>query len=281
MKNKPKINNIEKRILRLSRVIIWLSIIIVMFPVVWIVMASLSKGDSFFSASFIPKQVSLNNYKSLFSETDFFRWVINSLKLSFFVAILQLVLSSTAAYALSRIKFPGRNKGLMALLVLQVFPNSMAIAGYYILIYQFGLSDNFLFITLVLAAGSAFNIWLLKSYMDGIPKELDEAAYIDGANHIITFIRIILPLAKPQLIVIFLFSFIATYSEFVISSIFLPNPEKYTLAIGLQTFITNQFAANWTIFAAAAVLASLPIMFIFMSLQKYIQKGLIASGVKG
>lgn len=281
MKKNPKINITEKRILRFSRIFIWLSIVIVMFPVAWIIMASVSKGDSFFSSSFIPEQISFNNYKDLFEKTDFIKWVINSLQLSLYVAFLQLVLSSTAAYAFSRMRFPGRNKGLMLLLVLQVFPNSMAIAGYYVLIYNLGLSDNFLVLTLVLAAGSAFNIWLLKSYMDGISKELDEAAYIDGANHIITFTKVILPLAKPQLVVIFLFSFIATYSEFVISSIFLPNSGKYTLAVGLQTFITNQFAANWTIFAAAAVLSSLPIMIIFMSLQRYIQSGLVAGGVKG
>lgn len=134
---------------------------------------------------------------------------------------------------------------------------------------------------MVLAAGSAFNIWLLKSYMDGIPKELDEAAFVDGAGHFTTFFRIVLPLATPELVVIFLFSFIGTYSEYVISSVFLQSPGNFTLAIGLQSFITNQFAAHWTLFAAAAVLASLPIMLIFMMLQKYIQNGLTAGGVKG
>jgi arabinogalactan oligomer/maltooligosaccharide transport system permease protein len=132
----------------------------------------------------------------------------------------------------------------------------------------------------VLAGGSAFNIWLLKAYIDGIPRELDEAAMVDGAGHFLIFRKIILPLAAPELAVIFLFSFIGTYSEYVISSVFLQNPEHKTLALGLQTFISDQFASHWTLFAAAAVIASIPIMIIFMCLQKYIQGGLVAGGVK-
>ena len=169
----------------------------------------------------------------------------------------------------------------MTLLILQVFPNSMAVSGYYILVYKFGLADSSLALIFVLAGGSAFNIWLLKSYMDGIPVELDEAAMVDGAGNFTVFYKIILPLALPQLVVIFLFSFIATYSEYVISSVFLQNPHKMTLALGLQSFITNQFAAHWTLFSAAAVLSSIPIMVVFMALQKYIQNGLSVGGVKG
>lgn len=281
MQSKRKSTQKENISLWLSRIVIWIVLIMVLFPALWIVMASFSKGDSFFMTSLVPKQLSVENYVSLFRETDFALWVFNSLKLCLIVAVIQLVLTSLSAYAFSRLRFPGRTKGLMALLVLQVFPNSMALAGYYVLIYKFGLADNFLAIILVLAAGSAFNIWLLKSYMDGIPKELDEAAFVDGAGHFTTFFRIVLPLATPELVVIFLFSFIGTYSEYVISSVFLQSPGNFTLAIGLQAFITNQFAAHWTLFAAAAVLASLPIMLIFMMLQKYIQNGLTAGGVKG
>lgn len=281
MQSKRKSTQKENISLWLSRIVIWIVLIMVLFPALWIVMASFSKGDSFFMTSLVPKQLSVENYVSLFRETDFALWVFNSLKLCLIVAVIQLVLTSLSAYAFSRLRFPGRTKGLMALLVLQVFPNSMALAGYYVLIYKFGLADNFLAIILVLAAGSAFNIWLLKSYMDGIPKELDEAAFVDGAGHFTTFFRIVLPLATPELVVIFLFSFIGTYSEYLISSVFLQSPGNFTLAIGLQSFITNQFAAHWTLFAAAAVLASLPIMLIFMMLQKYIQNGLTAGGVKG
>lgn len=278
---KQRLNSGEKRTLWLSRVILWAAIIIILFPVLWIVMASLSKGDSFFMNSLFPEELSFSNYVKLFQETEFMLWVWNSLKLCMCVAVIQLLLTTTAAYAFARIRFPGRTKGLMALLVLQVFPNTMALAGYYVIIYKFGLVNNFVAIIFVLAAGSAYNIWLIKTYIDGIPKELDESAFVDGAGHSVVFLKIILPLAMPQIAVIFIFSFISTYSEYVISSVFLQTPDSYTLAIGLQSFIADQFNAHWTIFAAAAVLASLPVMIIFILLQKYIQGGLLAGGVKG
>lgn len=281
MTSKKKLNGSDLRTLWFSRIFIWFVIVLVLFPAVWILMSSFSVGDSFFLSSLFSKKISFEHYIELFSETDFVIWVINSLKLCFIVAIIQLTLTTLSAYAFSRMRFTGRKYGLMTLLVLQVFPNSMAVAGYYVLLYKFELVDNSLALILVLAGGSAFNIWLLKSYIDSIPRELDEAAAIDGAGDFQIFYRIILPLAMPQIVVIFLFSFIATYSEYVITSIFLQTPEKATLALGLQTFITNQFAAHWTLFSAAAVLSSLPIMIIFMLLQKYIQNGLIAGGVKG
>lgn len=271
----------EKRTLWISRIIIWCVIVVVIFPALWIIMSSFSAGDSFFLSSLFPKKLSTQHYVELIQNTNFMIWIWNSLKMCLFVALIQLALTSLAAYAFSRMRFKGRKYGLMSLLVLQVFPNSMAISGYYILIYKFGLVDNVLVLILVLAGGSAFNIWLLKSYIDGIPKELDEAAMVDGAGQFTVFCKIILPLAMPQLVVIFLFSFIATYSEYIISSVFLQNPSHMTLALGLQSFISDQFAAHWTLFSAAAVVSSIPIMVIFMALQKYIQNGLVAGGVKG
>lgn len=271
----------ERRTLWISRVIIWIAIGVILFPAIWIVMSSFSAGDSFFLSSLFPDKFSTEHYVELFQKTDFVLWVWNSVKLCIAVAIIQLTLTALAAYSFSRMRFTGRKYGLMSLLVLQVFPNSMAISGYYILLDQFGLVDNMIALIFVLAGGSAFQIWLLKSYMDGIPKELDEAAMVDGAGHFTVFIKIILPLASPQLAVIFLFSFIATYSEYVISSVFLQTPGNMTLALGLQSFISDQFAAHWTLFSAAAVLSSLPIMIVFMALQRYIQNGLVAGGVKG
>ncbi len=278
---KEKMSPSDARNLWISRVVIWITIIVVMFPALWIVMSSFSAGDSFFLSSLFPEKLSLKHYSDLFRETNFVIWVVNSLKFCFIVAIIQLILTSLAAYAFSRLRFVGRKYGLMSLLVLQVFPNSMAVAGYYILIYKFGLVDSSLALIFVLAGGSAYNIWLLKSYIDGLPVELDEAAMIDGANTFQVLYKIVIPLAMPQLAVIFLFSFIATYSEYVITSLFLQTPGKMTLALGLQSFISDQFAAHWTMFSAAAVVSSLPIMIIFMCLQKFIQNGLVAGGVKG
>ena len=153
-------------------------------------MSSFSAGDSFFLSSLFPDKFSTEHYVELFQKTDFVLWVWNSVKLCIAVAIIQLTLTALAAYSFSRMRFTGRKYGLMSLLVLQVFPNSMAISGYYILLYQFGLVDNMIALIFVLAGGSAFQIWLLKSYMDGIPKELDEAAMVDGAGHFTVFIKL-------------------------------------------------------------------------------------------
>ncbi|MCM1102946.1 MAG: sugar ABC transporter permease [Clostridium sp.] len=281
MGKKEKLPSADVRVLWISRLVIWLTIVVVMFPVLWIVMSSFSAGDSFFLSSLFPQKFSVEHYVALFRETNFMVWVWNSLKFCLIVAVIQLVLTSLAAYAFARLRFTGRKYGLMSLLVLQVFPNSMAVAGYYILIYRFGLVDSSIALIFVLAGGSAFNIWLLKSYIDGLPVELDEAAMMDGANQFQVLYKIIVPLAAPQLAVILLFSFIATYSEYVITSIFLQTPGKMTLALGLQSFISDQFAAHWTLFSAAAVISSLPIMIVFMCLQRFIQNGLVAGGVKG
>ena len=281
MKYKEKISPSDLRSLWISRVVIWITMVLVIFPALWIVMSSFSAGDSFFLSSLFPDKLSTEHYVKLFAETNFVTWVLNSLKLCLIVSVIQLMLTSLAAYAFARLRFTGRKYGLMSLLVLQVFPNSMAVAGYYILIYNFGLVDSSVALIFVLAGGSAFNIWLLKSYIDGIPIELDEAALVDGANQFQVFYKIVMPLAMPQLAVLFLFSFIATYSEYVITSIFLQTPGKMTLALGLQSFISDQFAAHWTMFSAAAVISSIPIMIVFMGLQRFIQNGLVAGGVKG
>ncbi len=157
-------------------------------------MSSFSAGDSFFLSSLFPDKFSVEHYVTLFQETDFTIWVFNSLKFCFIVAVIQLILTSLAAYAFARLRFVGRKYGLMSLLVLQVFPNSMAVAGYYILIYKFGLVDSSIALIFVLAGGSAYNIWLLKSYIDGLPVELDEAAMGTEQMNFRYFIRSSYPL---------------------------------------------------------------------------------------
>lgn len=268
-------------ILWLSRVVIWFAIIIVVFPMIWIVASSFSKGDSFFFGSTFPTEWGVDNYQRLFNETNFVRWVANSIKVCTSVSIIQIVLTVTAAYAFSRMRFHGRKYGIMALMILQIFPASMATAAIYMMIYKLELVDNLIALILLLAGGSAYNIWLMKNYIDKLPRELDEAALVDGAGHFTIFRKIIIPLSRPMIVVIFLFSFIGAYSEFIITAVVMRSPENLPLSVGLQTFINGNFATRWTQFSAAALLSSIPIMIIFMLLQKYIQSGLAAGAVKG
>lgn len=271
----------QVRNLWLGRIFIWISIVITMIPIFFVVTASLAKGNGFFQASIIPSDLSFENYTKVIKDTDFLIWVKNSMIICTAVATLQLLMTATGAYAFSRMKFGFRKNGLLALLVLQMFPGMMTISAILGLAYKLNFLDNLYALILLFVGGSAYNVWLLKGFMDGLPRELDEAAMVDGATHWQIFWKIIMPLSKPMLAVIFLFCFIGIYSEFPLSSALLKSPENLTLTIGMRNFINNQFSANWTQYSAAAVMATVPITAIFMFLQKFIAKGLTAGAVKG
>lgn len=271
----------EVKKLWIQRIFMWIIVLVTLFPIVWIISASLAKGQAFTQTSLFPKSITLDNYAKLFQKTGFLTWVKNSMIICLSVSIIQLLMTSTGAYAFSRMKFKGRTYGLMSLLILQMFPGLMSISAILGIAYKYDLMDKMLPLILLLAGGSAFNIWLLKGYIDGIPKELDEAAMVDGASHWQIFWNIIMPLSKPMIAVIFLFCFIGIYSEFPLTSALIKDPAKYTVTLGLRNFINNQFSANWTQFAAASVVASLPIVVVFLALQKYIAKGLVSGAVKG
>ncbi|HHY34204.1 MAG TPA: sugar ABC transporter permease [Firmicutes bacterium] len=281
LRGKTRLRTFEVVGLWLTRVILWVAVLASLFPTAWVVTASFQKGDAFFSNTLIPKQFTVENYAKVIRETDFLRWVKNSLILCTGSALIQVFLTATAAYGFSRFRFRGRKYGLMTLLLLQMFPASMALVAIYTMLARLNLLDNLYAFMFVMAGGSAFNIWITKGYMDSLPKELDEAAMVDGATHWQVFRYVILPLARPMLIVVFLWSFMGTYSEFMLSSAVLKNPHNYTIALGLQRFILNQFAARWTLFSAASLMASLPVVIIWMFLQKYVVSGLTRGAVKG
>lgn len=279
-KYKKKLRPDEIRSAWLGRIYLWIILIIVLFPILAVIAASLSPGQAF-TADIIPKHPTLDNYKAVINDTDFLLWIKNSLIICTSVAIMQVVTSVLAAFAFSRIKFTGRKSGLMALLILQMFPNMMALPAIIGIVYNYNLSDQLWVLILIIGAGSAYYIWLIKGTIDGIPLELSESAYIDGASTFQMFVKIILPLLRNMIIVIFLLSFIAAYSEFVFTSALLKGIEVKTVTTGLQQFITGNFSANWTQYSAAAVMSSIPVVVLFLCSQKYIAKGLVAGAVKG
>lgn len=278
---KKKISKKRKVKLWVSRVFLWISIIIIIFPIWAIISASLSPGTSFYENGIIPKAVTFDNYRHIFKETDFLIWIKNSLIICFSVSIVQVIMTLPAAYAFSRLKFAGKKYGLMTLLILQMFPATMAIPAILSIAYKlpFGM-DNIPFLILVLCGSSAYNIWLMKGFVDGIPKELDESGYVDGASHFKIFMKIILPLSVPMLIVIFFFSFIGVFGEFMISAALLKAPEVKTLMLGLNGMMNSGSTTSWPIYAAASIVSTVPIMIIFVSIQKFIAKGLVAGAVK-
>ncbi|GFP74891.1 sugar ABC transporter permease [Clostridium fungisolvens] len=281
LKYKKKLRPSEVRNLWLGRVFIWIVVVITMIPIVAVVTSSMASGDAFVQTTFFPKVWTFKNYAKVLNETDFLIWMKNSMILCFSVAFIQLAMTLPAAFAFARVRFTGRKNGLMTLLVLQYFPATMALPAILGIAYKFEFMDKFWALIILLAGGSAYSIWLLKGFIDGIPKDLDEAAYVDGATTWQMFIRIILPLTRSMLVVMFLFSFVGTFSEFMLTSALMKDAANQTIATGLQSFIKNQFSANWTQFSAAAVMASLPISIVFTGCQKFIAQGLVAGSVKG
>ncbi|MDU5105830.1 MULTISPECIES: sugar ABC transporter permease [unclassified Clostridium] len=277
---KKKLRPDEIRTAWFGRIFIWIMILITLFPIVAVISASMAKGSSFTQTSFFPAEWTLDNYVKVLEKTNFLLWLRNSLIICTSVAVLQLVLSVPAAFAFSKLRFWGRKKGLMSLLILQMFPAAMALPAIMGIVFTYNLTNKPIVLILILAGGSAYNIWLLKGAVDGIPDELVEAAYIDGASTFKVFTSVILPLLRNMLIVIFLFAFIGAYSEFMFTSAILKNADVQTIVTGLQKFIKDQFSANWTQYSAAAVMATTPIVVIFMLFQKYIAGGLVSGSVK-
>lgn len=281
LKYKKKLRPAEIRNAWFSRILLWFMMAIVLFPVLAIVSASMAKGNAFTQSTILPTSWTLENYKKVIVNTNFLVWVKNSLIVCFVTAIIQLAMTIPAAFAFSKLKFAGRRKGLMFLLLLQMFPATMALPAILGIAYSLNGMDKIITLVIIGCGGSAYNIWLLKGFLDGIPKELSEAAFVDGATTFQTFWKIILPLTKNMLVVIFLFSFIASYGEYIFASALLKDPDSQTLMVGLRSFINNKFSANWPQYSAAAVMASAPIVVLFLMSQKFISKGLVAGAVKG
>lgn len=281
LKYKKRMTKSNRKSAWVSRIVLWIMLVVVLFPILAIVFASLSKGSSFTQTSLFPKSWTLDNYKKVIEDTQFLRWLGNSLITCIAAALIQLALVVPAAFAFSKLRFAFRSKGLMSLLILQMFPTAMALPAILRIAYNHNGMDNLFVITILLCTGIAYNIWLMKGYMDGIPTELVEAAYVDGATTFQVFVKIIIPLIKNMALVIFLFAFISAYSEFMISSALLKDKATQTIAVGMQQFIRDKFSANWTQYSAAAIMASTPVVILFLSLQKFIAKGLTAGAVKG
>ncbi|WP_026886770.1 sugar ABC transporter permease [Clostridium beijerinckii] len=278
---KKRITNTERIELWGKRIFLIASIIIIIIPVFAIISASLSTGTSFMQKNLIPSTITFENYKkALDDNVGFIKWMVNTTFVAVLVSIIQLAMTLPAAFAFSRLKFIGRKKGLMLLLILQMFPTIMSVPAILAVAYRlpFGM-DNLIFLSLVLCAGSAYNIWLMKGYMDGLPKELDEAAKVDGATVWQVFTKIILPLTKSMSVVIFFFSFIAVYGEFVFSASLLKDKDLKTLVIGLKSFTAGKLT-DWPMYSACSIMISVPLAMLFVAIQKFISKGLVSGAVK-
>ena len=289
--------NFQRRFSLTVRLIIALLLIFfAIFPVLWIISASFSSTQSLSTQTLIPDRFSLVNYQRLFGldptyrfgDLVFQKWIFNSVKIATISTVLSLGITTMAAYAFSRMRFKGRVAMLKAILLIQVFPNLLALVAIYVLIFQFGelipvigLNTHAGLIMVYLGGSMGMNIWLMKGYLDTIPRDIDESGMVDGATHFQIFWNLILPLLRPILVVIGLLSFIGIYGDFVLARILLTDVDKYTLMVGLQIFTAGQFDQKWGVFAAGALLGALPIMTIYLILQDQIVGGLTVGAVKG
>ena len=287
----------QKRLSVVIRLIIALLLIFfAVFPVLWIISASFSSSQSLSTQTLIPARASLLNYQRLFGldpnytfgDLVYQKWLFNSVKVSTISTVLSLAITTMAAYAFSRMRFAGRVAMLKAILLIQVFPNLLALVAIYVLIFQvgeiipaLGLNTHAGLIMVYLGGSMGINIWLMKGFLDTIPRAIDESGMVDGASHFQIFYHLLLPLLRPILVVIGILSFIGTYGDFVLARVLLNDVDKYTLMVGLQIFTAGQFDQKWGVFAAGALLGALPIMIIYLALQDQIMGGLTSGAVKG
>ena len=263
-------------------------VVYALFPIVYVISGSFADATQFTSTLFT--SFTLDNYRDLFNDPyrPFANWFVNTLFISGTAAIGSVFLSALAAYAFSRLRFTGRRAGLLTLILVQMFPQLLALVAIYALLVEIGnvfpflgIGSQLALIMVYLGGALGANTYLMYGFFNTIPKELDEAAKIDGATHTQIFYGIILRLAAPILAVIGLLAFIGTSSDFILANIILTKPESRTLAVGLYMYVSDQFGQNWTVFAAGAVLAAIPIVALFLYLQKYIVSGLTGGAVKG
>ena len=259
--------------------------VIIIYPLLWTIGASFNPGNSLVSTSIIPKNPTNEHYVKLFAgEGNLFykQWYLNSLKISVFTMLLSLISVSFTAYSFSRFRFKGRKNGLTLFMLLQMIPQFSALTAIFVLGQMLGLINSHWLLILIYVGGQIpMNSYLLKGYMDTIPMDLDESARIDGASRTRIFWQIIIPLSRPMLAVVAMNGFTGPLGDFALSSVILRNPESYTLPIGLYKLVSDKMGASYTTFAAGAILISIPIVIVFLSLQKHFVSSLTAGGTKG
>jgi ABC-type maltose transport system permease subunit len=260
------------------------------FPILWMISASFNPTGSLATQTLIPANAGTGNYRELMTSVEFpfWRWLGNSVKIASITSVVSLAITTIAAYAFSRFRFRGRVTMLKGILLINVFPGLLALVATFLMISQIGdilpalgLNTHASLILVYLGGAMGVNIWLMKGFLDTVPRDIDESAMVEGASNWQIFTKLILPLLRPILIVIAILNYITTYGEFVLARVLLKNTEQFTLMVGLQIFTQAQFQQRWGVFAAGALIGALPIMIIYLALQDQIVGGLTQGAVKG
>lgn len=254
----------------------------VFYPLVYCVSAAFSPGNGIAALNIVPfgDGFTLKHFKYLFTQTQYGLWFKNTLIISLWTAALTVVISSLSAYVFSRFHFTFKKTLLMSLLILQIFPSFVGMIAIYVILLRIGGLDTLWGLVLVYVAGNIpYNTWMVKSYMDTVSKNLDEAARIDGASHFRIYSTIILPITKPIITFLGITSFTGPWMDFIFPKMVLRSPEKMTLALGLFNFVTDK-KNEFTNFAAGSLIIAIPFVIFFLFTQKAMMLSMGTAAVK-
>lgn len=261
-----------------------------LFPLLYVVSASLNPNGTLTGSNQLFSAIGIDSYVRILSDPQnpYGTWFLNTLLIAVVTGAVTVFIGACAAYAFSRMRFAGRRVGLVTIVVVQMFPQLLAVVAIFLLMSTLGdwfpaigLNTHTGLILVYLGGALGVNTYLMYGFFNTIPKELDEAARIDGAGHARIFFTIILRLVAPILAVVGLLSFIGTVNEYVIASVILVDVDQQTLVVGLTKLVANPRYADWSAFSAGAVMAAIPVMILFLLLQRYIVGGLTAGATKG
>lgn len=270
-------------------IVAWVAIVFALFPLLYIVSASFNPIGTLTGSNQLFSAISFKNYERLFTDASvpYGTWYLNSLIIAVVTSVLVVILCALGAYAFSRMRFRGRRVSLATLLVVQMFPQLLAITAIFLLMIQIGdvfpaigLGTHAGLIMVYLGGALGVNTFLMYGFFNTVPRAIDEAARIDGAGHARIFFTIMLPLIAPILVVVGLLTFISVIGEFAIASVVLTEPSTQTVAIGLFQLVSGFQSQNWGVFSAGALLAALPVMVFFLMSQRYLVGGMISGSVK-
>lgn len=255
--------------------------LLALVPILYVFLLSISSGGGALLTGSLGA-LTLENYRKIIVEEPFLTWLFNSVILSVGTMLLAMGTSISASYAFSRFHFKGKNKAMWLLLLLNAFPQILSMFAIFRLFRLMNLLDSHLGLVFVYAGSMCiFGIWNMKGYFDSIPIEIEEAAKIDGSGNLQLILKIIMPLARPAIIVTGVMILIFVWNEYLFATTFMLREESYTLAGGLYQLQANDYSRSWPLFSAAAILVSVPILIIFFCIQKHMVSGLTAGGVKG
>ncbi|HJR93826.1 MAG TPA: sugar ABC transporter permease [Gaiellaceae bacterium] len=277
-----------------------LAIAFAVFPILYVISSAFNPVDSLGSTGVIPEDLTLENFRAILSgspgeegtseaaiDVPYKNWYVNMILVSGTTALLSVFFGVIAAYAFARFRFKGRRMGMLSLLLIQMFPTFLAVVAIYLIVLRVGdifpavgLDTRLGLILVYLGGVLGVNTWLMKGFLDSIPDSLDESARVDGATPTQVFWAVILPLAAPVLAVVGLISYIFSINEYIIASVLIDSTDKFTMTVGLYSFINDKYAQQWGTFCAGVILAAIPVVILFFFLQRYFTEG-VAGAVKG